>query len=232
LSKEILESIDQFDIIETNDKWSLFYKEDPYKNISLKKHVDISGWHTSSETFEEILDCVSDDFTIIEVGSFHGQSAIYMANHFKKKKFYGTIWCVDTFLGSIEHWKLDTRPYEFLEIKNGRPEFYIRFLENVKNTMNNDMILPLPQTSSNAAKLFKRENIKADLIYIDGSHEFLDVMQDLTNYNELLAEGRLMFGDDWGMTDVFNAVCQFASVNDYLISCGDTNHWILHKEAR
>ena len=106
--------------------------------------------------------------------------------------------CVDTWLGSIEHWKgcirgWDIRPY----LKHGYPTLYYQFLANVLHQECHDVVVPVPNTSSNAARWFSGQQIVADLVYLDGSHEEDDVYSDLCNYWKLLRPGGVLVGDDW-----------------------------------
>jgi predicted O-methyltransferase YrrM len=62
--------------------------------------------------------------------------------------------------------------------------------------------LPMPMPSSMACKIVE----PAQLIYIDGSHEYEDVKADCRNYWPLLQEGGVMFGDDFDWPTVAQAV--------------------------
>ncbi len=59
-----------------------------------------------------------------------------------------------------------------------------------------------------------RTNLRADLIYIDGSHEEEDVYQDLLDYTPLVAPGGVIFGDDWSWTGVRDAVTRYSRENN------------------
>ena len=42
-----------------------------------------------------------------------------------------------------------------------------------------DLIIPLPQTSENAAVILSRLGIRAGLIHIDTAHEYEPIMRDI-----------------------------------------------------
>jgi hypothetical protein len=44
------------------------------------------------------------------------------------------------------------------------------------------------------------------MIYIDGSHSFVDVFADIMAYWDLLEAGGILFGDDWPWESVSSAV--------------------------
>ena len=107
--------------------------------------------------------------------------------------------CVDTWLGATEFWtkKEDAKRYQSLKLVNGYPTVYYTFLKNVKKLGLEKYITPFPQTSTNAARFMFKNLVKADLIYIDGSHEYEDVKQDLESWTRVLKKNGTMFGDDY-----------------------------------
>jgi len=58
-------------------------------------------------------------------------------------------------------------------------------------------ITPFPMTSTNAARIFQERGLQFDLVYIDASHEYHDVMTDLRMWWPLVAPGGVLFGDDF-----------------------------------
>src|SRR5690606_9544392 len=141
-----------------------------------------------------------------------GASAIHMAKMRKKHGVDGQIICVDTWLGARGFWvdKPDRRRFQRLESRNGYPSVYYTLLNNVCHTGHQPRIIPLPQTSAIAARLLS--GIKADLIHIDGSHDEMDVLDDLWSYWPILRDGGVMFGDDYqpDWPGVVTAVDEFA----------------------
>ncbi len=116
--------------------------------------------------------------------------------------------------------------------KNGYPTLYYQFLANIVKTKNTNRIFPLPQTSNNAAKILKHYKIKSDFIYIDGSHEFLDVYHDLLNYWDILSDKGIIIGDDLDRLGVKQAVHKFTNENkidSYFIK--ETNKYMIIKNS-
>lgn len=130
---------------------------------------------------------------VIEVGSFVGESAIFMAKHLKERGVDAVILCVDTWYAGIDHYKGAPE-----KIRNhfGRPDFFYKFLANVIEHGCADMILPLAMDSVNAARLLAHLGIKADFAYIDASHEEGDVLRDYEAYWPLVRKGGVMVVDD------------------------------------
>jgi hypothetical protein len=173
---------------------------------------DLAGWGGDSPAFAELIREKRPKF-IIEVGSWKGASAVTIADSMKAEGLSGRILCIDTWLGALEFWSDQTDPERFgaLECKHGFPSVYYRFLANVCHREHQQRIVPFPMTSTAAALWLMRTDLRADLIYIDASHEEEDVYQDLIDYHGLLTPGGIIFGDDWGWSGVRAAVERFAS---------------------
>lgn len=140
---------------------------------------DLVGWGGDSPAFAELIREKRPGF-IIEVGSWKGASAVTMADALKAEGLDGRILCVDTWLGALEFWSDQSDPQRFraLECKHGFPSVYYRFLANICHCGHQQRIVPFPLPSTAAALWLMRTDLRADLIYLDGSHEEEDVYQD------------------------------------------------------
>ena len=169
---------------------------------------------------------------IIEVGSFLGYSAIKMAKEVQRLNLNTKIICVDTWLGSLEHYDhSDSR----LNYVNGYPSMYYNFISNVILENVHSIIYPFPFPSSVAFKIlkgiFSDLNINADFIFIDGSHEEDDVYTDLTHYYQLLSNNGEIWGDDWDWDSVKNAVIKFSDQSNTPYHVDTNNiHWFIKKQ--
>lgn len=173
---------------------------------------DPSGWGGNSPAFDELLAETKPKF-IIEVGTWKGASALHMAAILDRLGLQDTrILCIDTWLGALEFRAdlADPERFHALNCRHGYPTVYYQFLANVRHAGQEKRIIPFPFPSTTAALWLLRTDLRADLIYIDGSHEEEDVFQDLLDYKPLLTPGGTLFGDDWSWTGVRNAVTRFA----------------------
>ena len=203
-------------------------KENLYQGIVGSGNNKIFGWNSYSEVFNKTINEVRPQ-VILEVGTWLGASAIHMAKLCRKYSLNTKIFCVDTWLGAEEFWTyLKDTPERDLKLKNGYPQVYFEFLANVVEHNVQDMIVPVPNTSHIASIILKKLEISPDLIYIDGSHEYQDVMADLNDYYELLRPGGIIFGDDISWVGVSNAVRN--KFKEYELF--ENNFWIVKKEKK
>jgi predicted O-methyltransferase YrrM len=199
------------------------YKEyDPYLGLKILPE-DKQGWASDSAVFEEIITELQPK-VIVEVGTWKGASAIHMAKTCLKYYDDFEIVCIDTFLGSVEHWTA----YQDLLIKdavNGRPGIYHQFLSNVVHSGMMKYITPFPIDSINGAEILKALDVVADLVYIDAGHDYNSVRVDLFMYSQILREGGYMLGDDWFHEPIKKAAYD-ALGEDKVIDKGDKFLWI------
>ena len=172
---------------------------------------------------------------IIEVGSFLGYSAIKMAKEVKRLSLPTKIICIDTWLGSPEHYRMykakeDTR----IGYKNGYPTLYYKFISSVIQNEVQDIIYPFPYPSSIAYKIlnniFNEIDVKADFVFLDGSHEENDVYLDLYYYYQLVNSGGHIWGDDYGWEGVYKALDRFSQDNSIQYNILQNRvHWFINK---
>lgn len=200
--------------------------------------LDLQGWNGNNGIFADLINEVNPK-TIIEVGTWKGQSAITMAEHCKLINLETKIYCIDTWLGALEFFDgslglLSSEEYRKerdLRYVNGYPSIYYQFLSNVVHTKNEERIVPIPNTSIIGSRYLKNHEICANLIYIDGSHQYEDVLADLKAYFPLLSSGGIIFGDDFVSEwfGVIRAVKEFANSNLLEIEIRENNFWIIRK---
>jgi predicted O-methyltransferase YrrM len=156
--------------------------------------LDMQGWGSGHHYLTEAIEPVNDRL-IVEIGVWKGASSIRMAQAMKDQGVRGTIICVDTWLGSVEHWTQDW--FADLACDHGYPTLQRKFMNNVVAANVQDIIVPLPLDSVNASQVLKHFAISADVIHIDAGHDYASVMSDLKAWWPVLAPGGLYIGDDY-----------------------------------
>jgi hypothetical protein len=170
----------------------------------------------------------------IRVGSFLGYSTIGFAKRMKSYNPHSKLICIDTWLGSAEHFQTDGNHDRRLGWENGYPTMYYKFISNVISNNVQDIIIPLPFPSTTGYKIlnrvFEELNIKSDFAYIDDSHEEDEVYMDLYNYYQLINDNSFLCGDDWSWSSVSNDVKKFSDTNGLVYKVLENNvHWIINK---
>lgn len=113
---------------------------------------------------------------ILEIGSFAGDSAAFLAETFKE----ASITCVDTWTGSDEHSSID-----FRAIEKQFDEVVAKHEPRIRKVKDKSINFFLSQSDS------------YDLIYVDGSHYADDVIMDLIKAWQALRSGGVIICDDY-----------------------------------
>ena len=192
--------------------------------------VDMQGWGSDHPILPWAIENLKPNF-IIEVGSWKGRSAINMAKKMESLNINGEILCIDTWLGSPEHWLDPEDWWSSLRVVNGRPNIYNTFLNNVVANGCQNKITPFPITSEAAYFVLKNWSVKSKMIYIDAGHEYESVTKDIEMYWQLLDDGGVMILDDYiGWSGVTKAVNEFALKNN-LQPFGEDGKVVLNKNS-
>ena len=206
---------------------------DPYAGFDASAHpYDPSGWNGDAPLFGRLVAEVRPRLAF-EVGTWKGQSAINTARHLQRLGNGAQLVCIDTWLGSYDMWgRTDDVTFADLQLVNGYPTVYRQFLANVVHARLQAVIIPLPLPSLIAARLLMYRRARADLIYIDASHEENDVYADIVYFWQTLRPGGVMFGDDYRVEaypGVVAAVKAFCAENalDHEVVGGQ--HWVIRK---
>lgn len=165
----------------------------------------IQGWFSYEFLYSHIVNSCETNkkYTFIEIGSWKGRSAAYMAveiiNSSKDIEFYA----VDTWNGSEEHLDINNPSYEpLLKTPDG---LYNHFIENISPVESS--VIAIRNTSIEASKLFKDNSV--DYIMIDAAHDYENVLLDIKHWYPKLANGGIMSGDDLDWPGVTKAVKEF-----------------------
>jgi len=166
------------------------------------KDKKITNDFFSSNTYNFYYFCskINSNFRYLEIGSYEGNSALFIANSFKFSKIY----CVDNWVGTQEYTN-----HNFQNIENN-------FDYNVKNYNN---INKIKDRSDN---FFFKNNFFFDIIYIDGYHLGSQVYKDCINSWKFLKKDGLLICDDYiwnGYEDIKENPC-FA-INKFLTEIKD-----------
>jgi hypothetical protein len=191
--------------------------------------TDLQGWNSDHPVFRRIITEIRPQI-IIDVGVWKGGSTIAIARMLRDAAIDGAVISVDTFLGSTEHSMREYDLFDLIPRRHGIPLLYEQFLANVVRSEVQDRVVPFPQTSENAAVIFRRIGIRSGLIHIDAAHEYEAALRDARAYWELVESGGYLVGDDYGPghPGVIKAADEFAREVGVQLEV-DGPKWILRK---
>lgn len=176
-------------------------------------YQNIQGWFTFSKLYSDMVKKY-DNTDFVEVGTWLGRSAAYMATEIITQQKNINFFCVDTWEGSAEHKQSG--------LINNR-DLYTEFLSNISPIRSN--IIPYKTTSLKASALFADESL--DFVFIDASHDYENVMQDLKAWYPKVKQGGVFAGHDYpGWAGVKQAVDEYFTTKQIF---ADQACWIVTK---
>jgi hypothetical protein len=181
---------------------------------------NLQGW--CDEPNQKMLSSLIDDTTkiIVEIGSWLGDSARFMLESTPDAK----IICIDHWFGSKEH-----RESGHESIREKFPTLYETFLVNLWE--DRFRVVPLRTDSVHGLREIHRLGLKPDLIYIDASHDYQNVFEDVKTALDLFPDSTIC-GDDWHYEDVRRAVGELAQEYRKKIIAEGNRVWRFEKETR
>jgi predicted O-methyltransferase YrrM len=172
-------------------------------------YKNIHGWFNYPNFYKRMVDRMVDGSHCVEVGTWMGASAAFMAveiiNSGKNVKFD----CVDTWKGSVEHCNVQ-------EVINDT--LFEKFLSNIEPVKH--IINPIRMNSVTAAGLYNNESL--DFVFIDACHDYEAVKKDVEAWYPKVKRGGIISGHDYNTWDgVTRAVNEYAKVHNYSLETPD-----------
>jgi predicted O-methyltransferase YrrM len=154
----------------------------------------------------------------LEIGTFKGESAQWMCEHIVTgpDSWYA---CIDPFTGSTEHQQLGIDCSQLFE----------QTLERLSGFKN---VRIEKGRSQDRLPVYIVNDIKIDFIYIDGSHEAPDVLNDSCLAFGLLKIGGILIWDDYLWEEVPGANRQPKKAIDTFLDMWSDKITVLHKESQ
>ena len=171
-------------------------------------YKDIYGFADYLGIYRKAVKMFPSGSHFVEVGSFLGKSAVFMAveiiNSGKNIKFD----CVDHWLGSDEHRGSPSIATELENREIKLEELFETFMRNTKSVRG--VIKPVRASSIIASQMYEPNSL--DFIFIDASHDEISVKEDLAFWMPRLKENGLIAGDDADSEGVANALNWFFDI--------------------
>jgi hypothetical protein len=183
---------------------------------------NIQGWCNFYDLYNSIIDRLPQNFFFAEVGVWKGHSLAYFTVECINKNKQGTIYAIDHWKGSAEHHNPSDPSYEPI-LANNPDGLYHHFLENIKPIQ--EYITVMRQSSEEASKVIPNGSL--DAIFIDASHEYDDVLHDLSLWISKIKNNGIFCGHDYDWLSVRTAVQDFAKINNLKVYPTSSSCWLL-----
>lgn len=170
------------------------------------------NWFTYPNFYKQIVETFPSGSTFVEVGVWKGKSAAYMAVEIANSNKNIDFYCVDTWEGSVEH-----------QNNPELPRLFEIFTENMKPV--EKYYKPMKMKSLEAVHLFEDNSL--DFVFIDGSHEYEDVKDDIAFWLPKVKIGGILAGHDYHHQPIREAI-KYNNLNvkeQYGEDC-----WVYHKK--
>jgi SAM-dependent methyltransferase len=181
----------------------IFLKDGKMKHIYRQRQFG-ENWFTYSRLYRDMVQKFPSGSKFVEIGCWKGKSSAYMcveiANSGKEIDFY----CVDIWNCKIDLRVNHSQMYKFKKSELCELyELYDVFKFNMKPLENYYKSMKI--TSVEASKKFEDNSI--DFVFIDASHEYEDVKNDIISWMPKVKSGGILAGHDYPCTpSVYRAV--------------------------
>ena len=175
----------------------------------MKNYKDIDGWFNHQAAYDFLLKQVPEGGTFVELGAWLGKSSAYLCDKATSQE----ITIIDSWKGSPN--ELTTTHKLATQI-----DIYDLFLEN----MGERKFKAIKATSKAAARKFKAESL--DVVFIDLTHTYEAVKEDIQLWLPKVKKGGYIAGDDYheNWKGVIQAVDELLPHATFIDDC-----WIYQK---
>jgi predicted O-methyltransferase YrrM len=149
-------------------------------------HKEITGWFdvASEHVYRTAVDRFPSGSHFVEIGAYMGQSSCFMAQEIKRQNKQITFDVIDHFVGSEEHQ---------VALKN--KNLYHIFIDNMKRAGVLWDMHVFSLDSLTAATMYEDESL--DFVFIDASHDYISVKNDIIAWLPKVKKGGVLSGDDY-----------------------------------
>lgn len=164
------------------------------------RYKKIRGWCNFEDIYTEMVHKASNGYHFVEIGTFFGKSAVLMGELIASSGKDITFDTIDHFKGS---------PLE----RDGKHKVCVdQDVEKIARL--NCAGLPVNIITGDSIKLsrrYKKESL--DFVFIDGSHDYNDVLRDIRVWSKKVKKGGFIGGHDYDNPNVYQAVQKILNVD-------------------
>ena len=130
----------------------------------------------------------STELTMVEIGSYTGESTVIFANYFKQ------VISIDPY---VDNYDVNDIACKHVALQ----KVYEQFVHNTHSFSN---IKHIRKFSDQAVLDFEPESV--DFVYIDGNHQYEFVKKDIENYYKIIKPNGFLGGHDYKYEAIKNAI--------------------------
>ena len=175
----------------SNDSYHYKTGEGIFRRLceGVKVSADIEGWFDFRDVYDHVAKTMPDGGTFVEVGSWKGKSAIYLAHRLEDLEKRIFLECVDTFQGDSD---------------TGKEDIFSEFMGNAHDS--HAKLSEFPATSAEASEDYLVE--EAHGIFIDAAHDYESCKADISAWLPKVKPGGFFGGHDIDAPGVLRAVTE------------------------
>ncbi len=152
-----------------------------HQKLLIKKKFTKDYFSSHAYYFYYIINKIKNSENYLEIGSYEGNSALFVEENFNFNKIY----CVDTWDDLDEYDKTGEYPNKHFSLVEQKFDKNLKEYKNIKKIKKKSNIF------------FKDNKIFYDIIYVDGLHKGEQVYQDCVNAWKFLNENGYLICDDY-----------------------------------
>lgn len=201
----------------------MIFRKDPLFVSRLTHFYQNIGedWMDFQDLYSEMVKIYPDGSHFVEIGCWKGRSSSFMGVEIIKSGKRIKFDCVDPWIGDLD--TLGEAYDPFIPKNTNSDWLYTEFVNNIKPV--SLFIYPVRLRSSEAVKMYRNRSL--DFIFIDGSHEYEDVKEDLFIWYSKVKKGGTIAGHDYTTyPGVKKAVDEFFNPGEIKIV---KSYWIFKK---
>lgn len=155
-------------------------------------HDDIEGWFDFMEIYDKAVTRAQDGAVFVEIGSWMGKSACYLAELIRKSGKKISFTCVDIW---DDNWTDAAFWAQICKAREAGKTLMQMFRDNLDRYGVGEYVKSIKSDSSEGAKFF--EDGTVDMVFIDASHEYEYVKRDLEAWWPKVKPGGIFAGHDF-----------------------------------
>ena len=165
----------------------------------------IPGWFSSHKLYERVVNSATNDSVLVELGSYFGESAVYMGKLLQERELDAAFYTVDVMEWddwmNEEAWyntRQEIRDHAWLVANQGKNlEAIIRF--HLDKYGVEDRVRLIRGDSIETADRFAADSVR--FVYLDTTHTYTRVRDEISAWHPKIEPGGIIAGDDFGRDD-------------------------------